>query len=161
MAVFGLGTIPEARYARALASNNACRNHAAGQGLALHAGRASSCQLRSPCGIADSRNIQNNGRLGELWRNICQVLTSGREVCGRQVVLEVRGIALDQLAPLFIPEEECLLPVFVVETGDEERAAELDAEDVVVQLRTGSRGSRRVLVLLAVCIEGCVAVELP
>ena len=84
-----------------------------------------------------------------------------RKIRRRQVVLEIRGIALDQFPPLFIPEEEGLLPIPVVETGYEKRATGIDAEDVVVQLRARGRSTRRVLVLPAVCIERRIAIELP
>jgi len=70
--------------------------------------------------------------------------------------LQIRGIALNQLAPFLIPEEECL--AFGVDAGDEQRAAGIDAEDVVIQLRAGGAIP---VVLVAICIVGCVAVELP
>ncbi len=89
-----------------------------------------------------------------------QVLAGRREVRCRQVVLQVGRIALDQLAPLFVPEEEGLLAIRVVGVRDEKRAADVEAVDVVVQLRTLSR-RRLVLVLKAVPIERRVAVELP
>ena len=75
--------------------------------------------------------------------------------------MQVWRIALDQLAPLFIPEEKCLLPILVIKTRDEKGTTDVSAENVVVQFGTSSRGSRRVLVLPAVCIESCVAIELP
>src|SRR3954454_3065671 len=78
----------------------------------------------------------------------------------RQVVLQVGSISLDQLAPLFIPEEERLVPILVIQARNEKRATHVAAEDIVVQLRARG-GDCFVLILVAICIEGSVTVELP
>ncbi len=130
-----------------------------GPRAALYACRASSGQFRSPCRIAYLRNIQNDRVLDELWRNIRKFDPRSGSPPQARCSADRRRIALDQFAPLFIPEEECLRLVLVVDLRDDRAGRRFGNRRCC---SSASRGRVPCLVVLvAVCIESCVAVELP
>ena len=68
--------------------------------------------------------------------------------------------SLDLPAPLFVVEEEGLLPGRVVDVRNEQRTADVGAEYVIAQLRT-SAFCPVFVIEIVVSIESVVAIELP
>src|SRR6202022_990863 len=128
------------------------------EGRTGNAGWAVGRQLRVEGRIAHRRNNQNIGWCKSRC-NISEGLTCGREVRCRQCVLNRRGATLNQLAPLFIPEEERLLLIGVVNPRNIEWTSDVEAVDVVVQLRALRRYGI-VLVLPTVGVEGGGRIDL-
>ena len=73
-------------------------------------------------------------------------------------VLNVCAGTVEDLAPFFVPEEEGLLSTGVVDVRNEERSADVAAEDVVVDGGAGCDRGRQ-LVEVAVRVVGRVAIE--
>src|ERR1017187_1198678 len=77
-----------------------------------------------------------NFRYGCTCGGIGQVLACRREVAGHDRIDDRRRAALDQSPRFFIPEEECLFAVVVVDVGNDEWTAKVTAELVEMEGRT-------------------------
>ena len=92
-------------------------------------------------------------------RRVVQRTAGGGEECGRNRVRNRRIGSLNELAPLFVHEEEGLVALVVVDVRNDDRAADVSAEDVQAKFRAG------LIVLLleevVAGVESIVAVELP
>ncbi len=88
------------------------------------------------CGIVDDRD----NRTFPLGRRVMQICPAVGKFVGQDRVGNGRRAALDQPAPLFIPEEERPSFRFVVDVGNKKRTADVAAR--FVQLEFGPRLGR-------------------
>src|ERR1019366_10156489 len=98
------------------------------------------------------------GAWGKSGGNVGEILAGFGNVGSIDGVLYVGAGTVEDLAPFFVPEEECLPLAGVVDVRNEERSADVAAEDVVVDGGTRcDRGGE--LVEVAVRVVGGAAIE--
>src|ERR1700689_116007 len=121
--------------------------------------------LTGGSGSAHDRECCTCSRVKHRWASrgaiplgIGKIGPGSGEVLRRNCVLGSSVRALNVLTPLFRPEEEGLVPGTVVKMGNDDRAADIAAENIQAKL---GAGSIRLLVEVIACIQIVIADKLP